>query len=568
MKKFYFLVIIFLIIGVFIYLINSIYSLTLNDAKKNHQRQQLEMAKAVSQGIGFFLEHIKSDFNLLTSNSELSSDTSERENLITDFHNNYDNKIISSIILVDSDGKIIFNTGPRLSVQIENLTKDGLNKFNSDLSASFYVSDIESSDSQNPQSIKVFLILLRLNNLQNDTYIACLINFDSLIEHFITPLKLSNSDFAWILDSGGRLIYHPRHSEMLFKSIFEFNKECKSCHDSFEIQKNIIQSDKASVGEYKITANEPSKIFAFEPIKLGKQKWFLVVSTFLPEVVSGLKDKFRLFFVLGVVIVLTIAFFVSIIYYLNIRRVKAEESSKNFEKIQEYQERLNHSSKLATVGELVDSVAHEINTPAGIILANTDAILMQKKYSESISELEIIKNQVKRISTYTRSLLNFSKRISFEPKTLNLVDVINESVFLLNHKLKEKKIKLIKDFAIKDSTLLGDKRQLEQVFLNLLLNSIEAISNEGEILIRVQEHSGNQNNDSLKISIKDNGKGIEEDQLDKIFGAFYSSGKDTGTGLGLSITKSIIQKHRGSINVESESGSFTLLSIVLPRRIN
>lgn len=427
---------------------------------------------------------------------------------------------------------------------------------------------------QKSQTYKSILVVIKIFPKSVDeelVFIGCVVDFEKLIKNFIKPLKLSSNDFIWMLDKNGRLIFHPRHEEMIFKSVNSSEQKCMKCHTSFDVQREIVKSKIQNIGEYYVQGDEPTKIFASVPIKIGNQKWAIVISTFLPDVTNKLKNKFFLFFVLGIIILLTFLIFVVLIYLLNLKRIKANEERTNLEKQQEYQEQLNHYSRLASIGELVDSVAHEINTPIGIISTYSEIISMKEANNSRIEqELEIIKRQTKRINDYTKGLLNFSKRISFEPISIDIKSLLNESIFLIHPKLKEKKIKIKKHFESDNLIVLGDQRQLEQVFINLINNAIDAVSTNGIIKISSRKDKAfdeiyNENKSGyVLVEIEDNGTGIIQKDMQNIFEPFFSTKVKSGTGLGLTITKSIVQRHKGKIEVESVVGRGTIFKVYLP----
>jgi len=586
-KKFYKYILITVLISTiifFAYLINKLYTVTLEDAKKSHQMQQLQMAKVVAEGINYFMEHLVKDMILLTENSKIGD---SKDLLLKDFIDHYkanlDKTIITSILISDSSSKIIYYTGKQPPEWVKNKLREMQTLFSArSFEGEFIASEILPDDFNSTNSERSFLIVLPIISAERNhffkvkSFVGFLVNFDSLIEHFVLPLELSSNDFVWILDGNGRLIYHPKHEEMLFNSIYDEDKECLSCHKSFDNQKKMLDSTTPSFGEHWVIDDEPSKIFAYVPINIGNQKWFIAISTLLPDVTESLKNKFQLFFILGIVILLTFLSAIFLIYYLNLKRIKSEEIRKNLEKIREYQEQLNHSSRLASIGELVDSVAHEINTPIGIISAHADSILLQENNtSVHKEELEIIKKQTKRVSEYTKSLLNFSKRISFNPEKVDVVDLINESLYLLQPRFREKKIEIVKKIPGAGIEILGDRRQLEQVLINIFNNAIDSLIPNGKIIIEVKEknilHSKffhDQLTESVLISITDNGTGINKENIDKIFDPFYSTKEKNGTGLGLSITKSIIQRHKGKIEVTSDVGKGTTFNLIIQKNLN
>ena len=586
-KKYYKYILITVLAGtivLFVYLINNIYTLTLEDAKKNHQMKQLQMAKIIAEGINYFMEHLIKDMTLLTGNPQFQDGKDLLLNdFIDHFRINYDQTIISSIIISDSSSKVVYYTGKKPPEWVEKRLSELRRQFSPGMfDNEFLASEIFPENPNNKHSERSFLVVLPNKILKGDylsksnSYIAFLVNFDSLIEHFVLPIELSSNDFIWILDGGGRLIYNPNHEEMLFNSIFNEDTTCVTCHLSFYNQEEMLKSKVPSYGEYLEKENEPGKLFAYVPISIGNQRWFIAISTPLPAVTSSLKSKLQLFFILGIAILLTFLGAIYLVYYINLKRMKSDEIRKNLEKIQEYQEQLNHSLRLASIGELVDSIAHEINTPIGIISAHADSILlMEENNSFHKEELDIIKKQIKRVSDYTKSLLNFSRRIAFNLEKVDVKELINESIYLLQPRFREKKIEIIKAVPIGDITIIGDKRHLEQVLINIFNNSIDSFTANGKIIIELNEINQLEENihkdqlkENIRITITDNGAGIKEENLDKIFDPFFSTKDKKGTGLGLSISKSIIHRHKGRIEVKSTPGIGTIFTLFLPINLN
>jgi signal transduction histidine kinase len=564
-----------LLVALFLFLVNRIYSDTLEDAKRNHQLQQLEMAKSVAQGINFFIEHLVRDMNLLTHNPDLLKVPNRNEYASLEFFKeNYDSTIIRTIFLSDSSGAIRFTTGTGLPDWSYKSIKPLLTEINND-KLEYVFSDVMPDRPDDKNSPESFLMLVRLHKNKSsasDYFIGYLVDFDILIKRFIQPLKLSSEDFAWVLDGDGRLIYHPRHHEMLFKSILKTSDVCSKCHINFNTQIKMIRSGIPSVDEYYVMGNEPDKIMAYVPVKLQNRTWIIAISTFLPKVTTGLRSRFQLFFILGLIILAVILTLGLLIYFLNLRRIRAEEANRNLEELHQYQEQLNQASKLASIGELVDSVAHEINTPAGIIAAHADAILLENNADDDMKEeLNIIRNQTRRISDYTRTLLTYSRLMPFKPEAIRVEDLIDECTYLIGHRLKAKKLNLLKSYDPSLPLILADKRQMEQVLMNILNNAVDALPEGGEIKIKTGKDSlqpdqaGSKKIKGIFISIEDNGVGIKKENLAKIFNPFFSTKLDAhGTGLGLSISRTIIQRYRGRLDVESEEGKYTKFIITLP----
>jgi signal transduction histidine kinase len=322
----------------------------------------------------------------------------------------------------------------------------------------------------------------------------------------------------------------------------------------------------SSTAEYTI-GDEPAKIVAYVPLQMNNKKWVLAISTFLPEVTAALRGKFNMFFGLGIVILIFIFLFGLLLYFINAKRIRAEESNRMLEQRQHFQDQLNHAAKLASIGELVDTVAHEINTPLGIISSHADALLLQKDYPKKFHEdLDVIKNQTKRASKYTRSLLGYSQRMPFRPAQNSLTSLIDDCLYLLAHRIKVKRASIIKNYADGISRVYMDKGQMEQVIINLLNNSLDAIKPHGEIKIETGlETDTLPGSSTVCIKITDNGSGIAPENLENIFEPFFTTkAPNEGTGLGLSISRAIINRHRGKLEAGSEKGKFTTFKISLP----
>ena len=206
---------------------------------------------------------------------------------------------------------------------------------------------------------------------------------------------------------------------------------------------------------------------------------------------------------------------------------------------------LMKTEKIASVAQLAAGIAHEINNPLGIIL-NYITLLKRKKLDlDGEEKLKKVEKELNRIAEIIGSLLSFSKLRQAPMKKVDLISIINEVVLLINHKLIAKKINLIWNNSIAELLIMGNENRLKQVFLNLLVNSIEAVLDGGKIRIKLNI---NKTENSGEITITDNGYGIPDNILDKIFDPFFSSkvGKNN-TGLGLAICKQIIESHNGQI---------------------
>ena len=223
------------------------------------------------------------------------------------------------------------------------------------------------------------------------------------------------------------------------------------------------------------------------------------------------------------------------------------------------QEQIMRSERLATLGQLVAEITHEIKNPLMMIGGFSRQLIQAIDDKKHLQKLNIITEEVERLEKLLADLREFylPKAITFE--AVNIKELLQEIYSLVREDCKRKNIQT--ELTIDEKALLvaGDKGRLEQVFLNLMKNSIEAMGNKGTISIQTR-----LSGDRVEITVADDGCGIPEKDNDKIFSPFYTT-KSHGTGLGLGISKRIIDEHEGSsLSVKSEEGKGTTFKIILP----
>ena len=229
--------------------------------------------------------------------------------------------------------------------------------------------------------------------------------------------------------------------------------------------------------------------------------------------------------------------------------------------IKNLEKELREKEKLALIGEVVSSIAHNLSNPLNIISGNADYLLLDKKEDDpEYEELKTILDEATRITKSIRHLLNFSRPLHTEKNQNDINEVLQSVAAGYKHINNNKEIKIKKNLQKDIPAFNFDRFQLEDVFSNLINNAIQAIPQKGEIKI----NSSFENN-SVIVEIIDNGNGIVKENLENIFLPFYSS-KDygKGTGLGLAIAKRIINEHKGEILVESKVGKGTKFTLVFP----
>ena len=246
-------------------------------------------------------------------------------------------------------------------------------------------------------------------------------------------------------------------------------------------------------------------------------------------------------------------------------------SGRDITQLKIVQEQLTHAQKMESVGRLAAGVAHEINTPLGIILGYAQLLLEDVEENGQIyGDVETIVKQTKNCSKIVKDLLNFSRSSKSNITEFNINDAIKEVLGMVEHTFSLNHV-MVKHEVDKNPLLMkGDKEKIKQVFINLLNNAFDAIKENGSICVNTE--SG-KNQDDIKISISDTGHGISKENISKIFEPFYTTkAPDKGTGLGLSVTFGIIKEHNGTIKVFSpplsseEQG--TQFVVVLPSGLN
>jgi len=219
------------------------------------------------------------------------------------------------------------------------------------------------------------------------------------------------------------------------------------------------------------------------------------------------------------------------------------------------------TEKMVAIGQLSAGMAHEINNPLFVISGRVELLLEENSLNDKMrKELDVVRTQTDRIRNLADRLLKFSRYHPGKAQALDINAIVESVIPFLNYqKWVEAKVELVKDFATNLYPVMGDFNQLQEVFINLLMNAYQVLPHGGKIVVKTR----NLIPDSVEIRISDNGPGIPPEDLKHIFMPFFTTKKE-GTGLGLSICYNIIENHKGAINVETEVNKGTTFIIKLP----
>lgn len=255
--------------------------------------------------------------------------------------------------------------------------------------------------------------------------------------------------------------------------------------------------------------------------------------------------------------------FNEMLFRLNVAYIELEKT----------RESLSQTEKLASVGTLAAGLAHEINNPlAGIRNCLRRISEKPDNVAQNVEYLEMMSEAVDKINNVVKGLLDFSRKHEMNFSRINLIKHLENSISLLSFQIRQAGIQLIRNYQSDEMPIEGSPNHLEQVFVNLLLNSIEAIGdrklagNEAPGVIKIDV---SKTNNHVVVSITDNGIGLPKEKIPVMFDAFFTEKKiKPGTGLGLAVSADILRNHHASISAKNlDSGGF-IITLNFPETIN
>lgn len=511
----------------------------LKDDFRGQLKWQIENTK---QSIEFFIEENISALRFLSS--AYSYEQLSDRNTLFDTFTKLEREIngLVDIGIIDSNGVQRSYIGP---YNLEGKNYSNQDWFQEVAVRNVYVSEVFTGF----RNIPHFAIAVKKELPQKGTFciLRATIGMETL-KRYASAINLREDDDAFLINKNGVLQTTSRlHGKVLEKLTFPIP----------------IFQEEISITDLKEPNGVPA-IFGYSPIK--NSPWSLIAvikSTHYLKIPKIFKNELLVFTLITMLVGIVVASRVTTVL---VKRIKEAEQEREDAIAQ-----TEHASKLASIGRLASGVAHEINNPLAVI--NEKAGLMKDilEMSGDLSQnkdrflvlLGSITDSINRCRTITQRLLGFSRRMEVSHDLIDLNDTIKEVIGFLEKEISFRNIRLELNLAEDLPKIVSDKGQLQQVFLNIVNNSLDALREitKGNITLS----TGVKDQNTVIVVISDNGPGIPKEKIKHIFEPFYTTKeKGKGTGLGLFISYGIIRRLGGSIVVESEVGKGTAFNIDLP----
>jgi len=314
----------------------------------------------------------------------------------------------------------------------------------------------------------------------------------------------------------------------------------------------------------ELAANGEGFLFATSVVKA--KKWVMVIKEDTTEQLTPLlRARFIAALIgLGGVLLIVVGAVVSTRSMMaELMRMERQKAASDEMAIQ--------ASKMAALGKMAAGIAHEINNPLAVIgekagwikdLLKMEDVSKSENWQELSDAVAKIEHHIVRAKTITHRLLGFARRMEPVEERVNINAVLDESIEFLKNEARYRNIEIVANYAPELPLTSSDSSQLQQVFLNILNNGIDAIGKDGQIIVSTKHI---RKNNELAVEITDNGPGIPKDIINKIFDPFFTTKEvGKGTGLGLSISYSIVEKLGGRMMVASEEGKGTTFTLYFP----
>ena len=519
--------------------------MTLVDYRLTHQAFQSEVAGSTSRmvsntwrSVSFFLSQRRSALEFIArDNSRQDLASPERLNTILTHLKSSIGGFVDVGVL-NAAGRILAYAGPHPFTP----PRPGHSPcFDQAVAKGFFVSDTASG----PAPDRGLIIAIR-HDLNNGDFIILRAALDGrILQDLISQLEIDPGDDAFIINAEGWLQTASRRYGKPFEKI---PLPVPEPADGTRMMDTVTLEGEPILVGY---AHIPDSAFILMIIRQKSEITDLWLKPRMQLI------GFLLFSILLIIISIlgTATYLVNRIHKADQKRVQALH-------------RVEYTNKLASIGRLASGVAHEINNPLAIINQKVglikDLFPMRQGYAADerlMGLVDDVLESIIRCSSITRRLLDFSRHMESRIERVNIEGIIRQIMGFMEKEVERRRIRVTLDIARDIPEFMGDRGNLQQIFLNLINNAFAAMTDGGQLDITMVH----KREDQVRVTVSDNGHGIPEEDIKRIFEPFFSTrDQHSGTGLGLSITYGLVTEMGGDIVVESQVGQGTRFTITVP----
>jgi two-component system cell cycle sensor histidine kinase/response regulator CckA len=539
---------------------------------RQQQEHLLTIAKSVSRGLDAYINNKVDGMSLLSQNPLIADASGPYEEVIQAFYNVFDEEL-ESVALFDGQGRLRCHypagTG---SYSVNQAMLQAV------LQGKQARVTKEYPSGPNQFSVDILQPVMRNGRVQG--VLVTTVNLNKLYNSLIFPIRPGKMGYAMVKNKEGVIIMHPVAKQVGLEAL-EDRKEKFPDYNWKELEELYKKQVEEEEGCHVYHSNWwqddgmkwSKKINAFTTIKISDIAWIISVQMDYSEIEQPIKGTLLNTTLIAVIITAFLLIVAYIIFKMDKKRKALEletkylkELNKTWEELLKSEERLRHSQKLQTIGTLTSGIAHEFNNLLTPILGYSEILLQSIGEQDSMGEdlLEIRKSAL-RAKEIIQQILIFSRSDGGTSKTepLRIDLVARESIKMVKHILPNN-IKIVEHIGSK-AQVSGNTTQLQQVLINLYTNSYHAMKEKGGLLELAVDDIEDAGGKAVRIRVQDTGRGMDKETMSQIFDPFFTTkGTGEGTGLGLSVVHGIVKAHGGSIEIDSEVGIGTTVTVCLP----